>query len=110
MVGFVGLALPILFYVTILVLPMEVEAKAKVVAIEGISYNVNFSLADNLKSLIGKKVSVTLDSGKTFIGLVKEVGNHLIHLEKLAAKEHFDALLRIEKISAVDTRFRKIER
>lgn len=110
MVGSVGLALSILFYVTILVLPMEVEAKAKVVTIEGISYNVNFSLADNLKSLIGTKISVTLDSGKTFTGLVKEVGNHLIHLEKLDAKEYFDALLRIEKISAIDVRFRKIER
>lgn len=109
-VGSVGFALTILFYVTILVLPMDAEAKAKVVAIEGISYNVNFSLADNLKSLIGKKVSVTLDSGKTFIGLVKEVGNHLIHLEKLDVKEHFDALIRIEDISAIDTRFRKIER
>jgi hypothetical protein len=36
MVGSVGLALTILFYVTILMLPTEVEAKPKVVAIEGI--------------------------------------------------------------------------
>ncbi|MBW2250084.1 MAG: hypothetical protein JRF60_05515, partial [Deltaproteobacteria bacterium] len=75
-------------------------------AIKGISYNVNSSLADNLKSLIGKKVYVTLDSGKTFAGLVKEVGNHLMHLEKLDGKDYFDALLRIENISAIDTRFR----
>ena len=34
MVGSVGLAFTILFYVTILVLPMEVKAKTKVVAIE----------------------------------------------------------------------------
>jgi hypothetical protein len=44
-VGSVGLALAILFYVTILMLPTEAEAKTKVVAIEGISYNVNSSLA-----------------------------------------------------------------
>ena len=68
MIGSVGLALTILFYVTILMLPREAEAKPKVVAIEGISYNVNSSLADNLKSLIGKKVYVTLNSGKTFTG------------------------------------------
>ena len=110
MVGSVGLALTILFYVTILMLPTEVEAKPKVVAIEGISYNVNSSLADNLKSLVGKKVYVTLDSGKTFIGFVKEVGNHLMHLEKLEGKDYFDALLRIENISAIDTRFRDIQR
>ena len=108
MVGSMGLALAILFYVTIFILPTE--AGAKVVAIEGISYNVNSSLADNLKSLIGKKVYVTLDSGKTFSGFVKEVGNHLMHLEKLGGKDHFDALLRIENISAIDTRFRNIQR
>jgi small nuclear ribonucleoprotein (snRNP)-like protein len=67
-------------------------------------------LTDNLKSLIGKKISVTLDSGKTFTGFVKAVGEHLLHLEKLDGKEYFDALLRIENISAIDTRIRDIER
>ena len=89
---------------------MEAQAKTKVIAVEGTSYNVSSSLADNLKSLLGKKVSVTLISGKTFTGLIKEVGNHLIHMEKLEGKEYFDALLRIENISAIDTRFRKIQR
>jgi hypothetical protein len=31
-------------------------------------------------------------------------------LEKLDGKDHFDALLRIENISAIDTRFRNIQR
>ncbi len=110
MVGSLGLALAILFYVTIFMLPMEAEAKSKVVAIKGISYNVNSSLADNLKSLIGKKVYVTLDSGKILSGSVKAVGNHLIHLEKLDGKEYFDALIRVEDVSALDTRFRNIQR
>jgi len=110
MVGSVGLALAILFYVTICMLPAETEAKSKVVAIKGVSYNVDSSLADNLKSLVGKKVYVTLDSGKTLVGLVKKVGNHLMHLEKLAGKEYFDALIRMENISAIDTRFRDFKR
>ncbi len=110
MVGSVVLALAILFYVTIFMLPTEAEAKSKVVAIKGISYNVNSSLADNLKSLIGKKVYVSLDSGKIFTGFVKEVGNHLMHLEKLVGKDYFDALIRIENISAIDTRFRDVQR
>ena len=110
MVGSVGLALTILFYVTVFMLPAEAEAKTEVVAIEGISYSVNSSLSDNLKSLIGKKVYVTLNSGKTFTGFVKEVGNHLMHLEKLEGKDYFDALLRIEDISAIDTKFRNIQR
>ena len=109
-VAYVGLALTIVFYLTIVVLPTEAEAKSEVVTIEGISYNVDASMSYNLKSLIGKKVSVTLDSGKTFAGFVKEVGNHFIHLEKLEGKDYFDALIRIENISAIDTRFRNIQR
>ena len=73
---------------------------------ENISYNVNSSLADNLNSFVGKKVYITLDSGKTFAGNVKDVGNQLMHLEKLENKDYFDALINIQNISAIDTRFR----
>ncbi len=85
------------------------KAEAGVVPIEGIKYDVNFSLEDNLKSFVGKRVYVTLDSGKTFVGIVKEVGNHLIWLEKLEGKEFFDALIRINSITAIDTRFRDLK-
>ena len=108
MLSSVGIILAMLFSGAFLIL--SAEAKAKVVVIEGMSYNVNSSLADNLKSFIGKKVYVTLGSGKTFAGFVKEVGNHLIHLEKLDGKDFFDALIRIENISAIDARFRKSQR
>ncbi len=85
-------------------------AKPKIVAIEGVGYNVNASMGANLKALNGKRVYVTLDSGKTFTGLVKIVGEHLIHIQKLVGKEYFDALIRIEDISAIDTMFRKLKR
>ncbi len=110
MVGTVGFVLAILFGATISIQPTNAEAKAKVVLIEGIGYNVNSSMADNLKSLIGKKVYVAVDSGATFVGFVKSVGNHLMHLEKLDRKDYFDALIRIERISAIDTRFREVQR
>jgi len=74
--------------------------------VEEISYDVHSFLADNLRSLIGKKVYVALDSGNTFAGFVKEVGSDLIHLEKLDGKDYFDALIKIESINAIDTRFR----
>jgi hypothetical protein len=108
--GSAAIVLAILFSAAFLTLIAVVEAEAKVVAVEGMSYNVNSSMADNLKSLTGKNVYVTLNSGKTFIGFVKEVGNHLMHLEKLQGKDYFDALIRIEEISAIDARFRKIQR
>jgi small nuclear ribonucleoprotein (snRNP)-like protein len=105
-----GIAIAVLISTVLFTLPKEVAAKPKVVAIEGMSYNVNSSLADNLKSLVGKKVSVTIVSGKTFSGFVKEVGIHLIHLEKLEGKDYFDALIRIENISAIEAMFRNYQR
>jgi small nuclear ribonucleoprotein (snRNP)-like protein len=87
-----------------------IDVGAKTVPIEGVSYNVKTSLADNLKTLVGKRVYVTLDSGTTFIGTVKEVGDHLLHLEKLDRKDYFDALIQIKNIIALDTKFRDFAR
>ncbi len=103
-----AILLTTLFSVGFLTIPGK--ADAGVVPLEGIKYDVNFSLEDNLKLFIGMKVYVTLDSGKTFAGNVKEVGNHLIWLEKLDGKEFFDALIRINSITAIDTRFRDLKR
>jgi len=109
-VGFVGVVLSFLLIVTIFMPSLDASAKTKVVAIKDIGYHVNFSLQDNLKSLIGKKVYLTLGSGKTFAGFIKEVGDHLVHLEKLDRRSYFDALIRIEDISAIDTKFRDAQR
>lgn len=105
-----GIVCTMLFFTAVIAFPAQVAAKPKVVAVEGISYNVNASVEDNLKSLSGKKVYVHLDSGKTLTGLVRKVGKHLFHLEKLEGKNYFDALIRIEDITAIDTRFREIQR
>ena len=93
-----------------LAVPDELVAKNKVEAIEGMSFNVNSPLADNIKSLVGKKVSVVMISGNVFTGFVKEVGPHLIHLEKLENKDLYDALIRIENISAIEALFRRYQR
>jgi len=106
----IGIMIAILFLVVFWGLPAQAGAKSEVVAIEGMSYNVNASLEDNLKSLVGKNVLVTCVSGKTISGFVKNVGNHFIHLEKLDGKDYFDALIRIENICSVEAQFRKIQR
>jgi hypothetical protein len=99
------------FLLAMLLLPIAVAGAAtNLVAVEGVGYDVNASLADNLTALLGKKVYVTLESGKTFTGFVKAVGNHLLHLEKLAGKDYFDALIQIDSIDAIDTRFREVKR
>ena len=108
--GSLGITIVVLFSTVFFTLPKEVVARPKVVAIEGMSYNVDSSLEDNLKLLVGKKVLVSCVSGKTLSGFVKKVGNHLIHLEKLGGQEFFDALIRIENISAIDAKFRDYQR
>ena len=109
-IGLVGPMVALVFFVALLALPATAVAGAKVAAVEGMAYNVGASLQDNLKSLVGKKVYVTLDSGKSFGGVVKEVGNNFVHLEKLDGKDFFDALIRIEDVSAVDAKFRDFQR
>lgn len=84
---------------------VDCQGAANVVAIDGMAYNVQFSLTDNLKSFVGKKVTVTLASGSSFAGKVKEVGQHLLHLERLDGKDFNDALIRIDTIIAIDARF-----
>ena len=106
----VGAVLVLLVTVAVLVPSGAVAAGPTTVAIEGVSYQVSHPMADNLKSFTGKKVSVTVAAGKTFTGTVKEVGAHLVHLEQLEGKEHFDALISLESIVAIEARFRQIQR
>ena len=106
----IAVGLPVLFawFMLSSVTP-AMAAGRKVVQLEGVGYHVNASLRDNLKRFIGQKVSCSLDSGHTVAGKIKEVGEHFVHLEKLEGKEFFDALVRIDSIRAIDTRFRVYE-
>ncbi len=86
-------ALAVVLVTMLLVLSPPLEAEPQLVTLEGVSFNANSSMAENLRSFVGKRVSVTLDCGKTFGGTVKDVGDHLVHLEKLDGREYFDALI-----------------
>ena len=85
-------------------------AGTKVVAIEGANFKVNNSMTNNLRSFSGKRITVVLNSGNKLSGFVKKVGDNLLHLEKLENKDQFDALIKINNISAISTRFRKFQR
>lgn len=68
--------------------------------------NLDLTLSDNLMSFKGKAVTITLASGQTVSGIVKNVKNGYLHLEKLAQKDFFDAIIVIDKINAVEVRVR----
>jgi hypothetical protein len=69
--------------------------------------NVDIPLTDNLTALKGKTVTVTMSSGQSISGVVKDVKNGLLHLEKLSQKDFFDAVIMVDKISAVEVRVRQ---
>jgi len=81
----------------------------KPTALEGVKFDTGASLADNIKGFAGKNVLVHLRSGKTVEGYVKSVSNTLLHIEKLAGRDFYDALIRIEDISAIEAKFRDMK-
>lgn len=54
----------------------------------------------------GKRVSLRLESGEEIEGTVTMVGNSLAHISRLAGKEFYDAVVSIDKISAVRMKVR----
>ncbi len=106
----VAFALMVVFTMgVVLVSAADVWAQKKVTDLEGMQFNTGASLSDNMKAFTGKDVYVHLRSGKTFQGYVKAVGNGLLHLEKLASREFYDALIRLEDISAIEVKFRDMK-
>ncbi len=88
------------------------EAQAqpkKPVALEGVKFDTAAPFEDNLKAYVGKDIIVHLESGATFQGYVKSVRDDLLHLEKLAGKDFYDALIRIDDISALEVKFRDMK-
>lgn len=77
--------------------------------VEGARFDTSFPLKENLNTYMGKDVYILLRSGQTIQGYVKSVGNHFLHLERLAGKDFYDALVRIDDISAVEARFREMK-
>jgi hypothetical protein len=73
---------------------------------EPVQLNAGSTLADNLVALKGKTVTVNLAAGASVTGIVKDVKNNLLHLEKLSQKEFYDALVTIDKIASVEVRAR----
>jgi hypothetical protein len=93
-------------------IPLFSQAHAqakKVTALEGVKFNTAESLTDNLKTYVGKDLMVHLRSGKTIQGYVKSVGSGVLHLEKLAGRDFYDALIRTEDISAIEAKFRDMK-
>ena len=70
--------------------------------------NAAHSIADSLRQAMTLQASVTLHlrSGSQLAGQVADVGDHAVVLQALSQREFYDALVRIEDITALETRAR----
>ncbi len=65
------------------------------------------SMAGVLKRLEGRMVKIRLTSGGDELsGKLQKVGKDLVHLSDLAGREFYDAIVRIDQVSAVSVQVR----
>ena len=81
-----------------------IASQSIVAAQDKIELRQDIGIKEALIQFTGKRVSVTLDSGTAYEGILTKVGDHLIHISRLTGKEYFDAVIRIEKISGLVVR------
>jgi hypothetical protein len=60
-----------------------------------------------LQKMIGKHVTVHLMAGRELTGLVNKVTDDAVHLSELGGRDFFDAIVRMEHISAIIFRVKK---
>ncbi len=73
---------------------------------EAIQFNAGASMADNLAAFKGRNITVMLASGQTITGVVADVKGNLLHLSKLSQKEFYDALVAVDRITAIEVKVR----
>jgi hypothetical protein len=107
---FVGLVMVVALIISSPVFVNKAAAEGKKpTPVEGAKFDTSFTMKDNLNVFLGKDVQLLLRSGQTVQGYVKAVGDQFIHLERLAGKDFYDALVRMDDISAVEARFREMK-
>ena len=75
---------------------------SKVTAEEGkFELKANATIREVLTERTGKRATLRMQSGEDIEGTVVLVGNGLVHISKLAGKDFYDAVVNIDRISAV---------
>ncbi len=72
-------------------------------------FNASFSISDTLRQMQGEKLraEIQLRGGHVLSGGVSAVGEHFVVLSALASRDFYDAVVRIEDISAIVAHVRK---
>jgi len=64
------------------------------------------AIKDILAENVGKRVGIKLNSNEELEGTVTKVGDSLVHLSRLSGKDFYDAVVLIDRISAISMRVR----
>lgn len=72
--------------------------------------NLDQSFADNLKNYQGQFVVIHLTSGQVLKGFVKQIKNVFLHLEKVAERNYFDAMISLNSICAIEVQVRGLKK
>jgi hypothetical protein len=59
------------------------------------------TIKDVLAENVGKRVIVRMDTGDNLEGTVSRVGDSVVHISKISGKDFYDAVVRMDRISAV---------
>ena len=83
-------------------------AAPAIVSAQEVKYELKASakLVDVLAENIGKRVALKLVSGEEVEGTVTSVGKELVHVSRLSGKEFYDAVISLDKITAIRMRMR----
>lgn len=104
-----AMALAIIWLMAVSAIYPAAAQGRSVTSLEGAKFDVASTIKDNLKIYTGKDVVIHLRSGKNLQGYVKTVGDHFVHIEKISGKDFYDALIRIEDITAIEAKFREMK-
>jgi hypothetical protein len=99
-----GVVLAALLMISMTVSIQSVQAAGE--AKQYVQFNAGTTLVDNLIAFKGKTVTIYLASGQSMTGIVKDVKDNVLQLEKISQKEFYDALIRVDLVSAIEARVR----
>lgn len=82
--------------------PLSVFAEEQSLTVQG-----GQAMRENLQKKVGTKVILQLSGGQEVSGKVVDVGETVVHISELTGKEFYDAVVRLDHISALVLRVRE---
>ena len=92
----------VISFIVVLMLCMTVSFSVISAAEKGYELKAGaVSIKEVLVENTGKRVILRLESGENLEGTVSRVGDLVVHISKIATRDYYDAVVRIDRISAV---------